>query len=223
MGPKRLASLAAGQSPKIMILTCSDSRVDAAIATKTTDRVGEFFYHKNVGGSLTREAEAGLDFALSVLKVHTVMPLTHTGCGGINAALGHVFDKVALKKEYAHLDEQIIPLIQENRERLLPLDRKSQATAVAMLLAVDNAKRVCESEAAKAHFGTDQFPLIVPIVKELSTGRYHRIPIPVERWIEQKLLPENYNELHPEATLPETSLPKALDGKNFGLRLQAKL
>ncbi|MDA1354414.1 MAG: hypothetical protein O3A01_08145 [bacterium] len=56
-----------------MVLTCSDSRVDAAEATKTK-RVGEFFYHKNVGGTLTFEAQAGLDFALNVLKVHTIMP-----------------------------------------------------------------------------------------------------------------------------------------------------
>ncbi|MDA1354413.1 MAG: hypothetical protein O3A01_08140 [bacterium] len=92
-----------------------------------------------------------------------------------------------------------------------------------MLLAIDNAKRVCESVAAKMNFGKDSFPLIVPVIKELSTGHLHRVPIPVEKWISEGLLPANYLTLHPERQLPGTSLPKALIETEFNTAPRAKL
>lgn len=87
------AELANGQAPKVMVIACSDSRVDPA--TIFGARPGEIFVVRNVaalvppfetGGGL-HGVSAALEFAVTKLKVEEVLVLGHGACGGVNAAL----------------------------------------------------------------------------------------------------------------------------------------
>lgn len=82
-----------GQSPKTLVIGCADSRVDPA--TIFNAGPGELFVVRNVANLAPPFEEApgfhgvsaAIEFAVSILKVETVLVLGHAQCGGVAAAL----------------------------------------------------------------------------------------------------------------------------------------
>lgn len=82
-----------GQSPKTLVIACSDSRVDPA--TIFNAGPGELFVIRNVAnlappfeqGSGYHGVSAAIEFAVAALKVEIVLVLGHAQCGGVAAAL----------------------------------------------------------------------------------------------------------------------------------------
>ena len=80
-----------GQKPKIMVISCSDSRVDPAILFNT--RAGELFVVRNVANLVPpyepddgyHGVSAAIEFAVRELKVKDIVILGHAFCGGITA------------------------------------------------------------------------------------------------------------------------------------------
>jgi carbonic anhydrase len=94
----RWEELAKGQSPKIMVVACSDSRVDPATIFDTNP--GEVFVVRNVANLVPpfelsagrHGVSAALEFAVTQLNVEEIVVMGHGGCGGIHAALTQRFD-----------------------------------------------------------------------------------------------------------------------------------
>ncbi len=82
-----------GQSPRVMIIACSDSRVDPAQIFDTSP--GEVFVVRNVAALVPpfettpghHGVSAALEFAVQVLKVGEIVVMGHGKCGGCKAAL----------------------------------------------------------------------------------------------------------------------------------------
>jgi carbonic anhydrase len=95
---ERWAGLAEGQSPKIMVIACSDSRVDPAQIFDA--RPGEMFVVRNVANlvppfepdSAYHGVSAALEFAVTQLEVEELVVMGHGFCGGCAAALTGQFD-----------------------------------------------------------------------------------------------------------------------------------
>ncbi len=93
----RWAELADGQSPKVMVIACSDSRVDPATIFDTSP--GEMFVVRNVAnlvppyelGGGRHGVSAALEFAVTQLEVPEIVVMGHGGCGGCAAALNQNF------------------------------------------------------------------------------------------------------------------------------------
>ncbi len=89
----RFRSLAEGQSPKVMVIGCADSRVDPA--TIFAAAPGELFVVRNVAALVPpyevegayHGTSAALEFAVTQLQVDHIVVLGHGLCGGITAAL----------------------------------------------------------------------------------------------------------------------------------------
>jgi carbonic anhydrase len=95
---ERWAELAEGQSPQVMVIACSDSRVDP---TQIFDaRPGEMFVVRNVANlvppfepdSAYHGVSAALEFAVTQLEVSELVVMGHGFCGGCAAALTGQFD-----------------------------------------------------------------------------------------------------------------------------------
>ncbi|HEY0446429.1 MAG TPA: carbonic anhydrase [Allosphingosinicella sp.] len=94
----RWAALAEGQSPKVMVIACSDSRVDPAQIFDANP--GEMFVVRNVANLVPpyepdqnyHGVSAALEFAVTQLQVDEVIVLGHGFCGGCAAALTGQFD-----------------------------------------------------------------------------------------------------------------------------------
>jgi carbonic anhydrase len=90
---ERWSELATGQQPKVMVISCSDSRVDPA--TIFGARPGEIFVVRNVAALVPpfepdnkrHGVSAAVEFAVTKLKVSEIVVLGHGACGGVNAAL----------------------------------------------------------------------------------------------------------------------------------------
>ncbi|MDE2561225.1 MAG: carbonic anhydrase [Sphingomonadales bacterium] len=90
---ERWAELREGQQPEVMIIACSDSRVEPAQIFDTAP--GEMFVVRNVAAMVPpfetnpghHGVSAALEFAVQVLKVKEIVVLGHGMCGGCKAAL----------------------------------------------------------------------------------------------------------------------------------------
>jgi carbonic anhydrase len=90
---ERWAELSQGQDPKVMVIACSDSRVDPAQIFDTLP--GEIFVVRNVAnlvppfetGGGRHGVSAALEFAVTQLKVPEIVVMGHGACGGVHAAL----------------------------------------------------------------------------------------------------------------------------------------
>ena len=95
---ERWSELAEGQSPKVMILACADSRVDPAHIFDA--RPGEMFVARNIAAlappyetsSGFHGVSAALEFAVTQLEVGEILVMGHGLCGGCAAALTGQFD-----------------------------------------------------------------------------------------------------------------------------------
>lgn len=89
-----------GQSPKIMIIACCDSRADPASIFNASP--GQFFIVRNVANLVPpfephgdyHGTSAALEFAVTELQVETIVVMGHARCGGIGALLqGRIYDE----------------------------------------------------------------------------------------------------------------------------------
>jgi carbonic anhydrase len=89
----RWSALREGQEPRIMVIACSDSRVDPAQIFDVAP--GEIFVVRNVAAMVPpfettpghHGVSAALEFAVQFLKVREIVVMGHGMCGGCNAAL----------------------------------------------------------------------------------------------------------------------------------------
>lgn len=85
--------LSSGQAPRVMVIACSDSRVDPATIFGT--RPGEVFVVRNVANLVPpfdpsgglHGVSAAVEFAVTVLEVEEILVLGHGACGGVKASL----------------------------------------------------------------------------------------------------------------------------------------
>lgn len=80
-----------GQSPKIILISCADSRVDPSMIFNC--RPGDLFVVRNVANLIPpyqadrsyHGTSAALEFAVNVLEVKHIIILGHSQCGGIKS------------------------------------------------------------------------------------------------------------------------------------------
>ena len=93
----RWEKLVGGQSPRVMVIACSDSRVDPAQIFDTA--AGEIFVVRNVANLVPpfeldgkrHGVSAALEFAVTQLEVEEIVVLGHGACGGVHASFTKEF------------------------------------------------------------------------------------------------------------------------------------
>lgn len=91
-------TIAEGQHPKLLIIGCSDSRVDPAQIFDVDP--GEIFVVRNVAALVPpfettpglHGVSAAVEFAVQMLEVRQIVVMGHGRCGGCKAALTQAFE-----------------------------------------------------------------------------------------------------------------------------------
>lgn len=144
---ERWATLRDGQQPQVMVIACSDSRVDP---TQIFDvDPGEIFVVRNVAAMVPpfettpgrHGVSAALEFAVQVLGVKEIVVMGHGMCGGCKAALtrelhgtepgegGFIADWIAL------LDDVREPVVAEHGTAGHAAERAMEQAGVRVSLA----------------------------------------------------------------------------------------
>ena len=133
---ERWEELAEGQTPKVMVIACSDSRVDPATIFDTSP--GEMFVVRNIAnlvppfeiGGGRHGVSAALEFAVTQLEVPEIVVMGHGQCGGVHAALSRRFEHAALGEGgfIAHW----IDLLDDARDKIVHEHGHGQAATRAL-------------------------------------------------------------------------------------------
>ena len=93
--PDYFKILSAGQNPKYLLIGCSDSRAPPNEITETDP--GEIFIHRNIANLVIPtdlnvrifiiQLNCVIQYAVEHLKVHNIVVMGHTCCGGVKAAM----------------------------------------------------------------------------------------------------------------------------------------
>jgi carbonic anhydrase len=91
------AALAKGQTPKVTLVTCADSRVQTPMFDRTPE--GELFTIRNIGNQLAT-SEGSVEYGVHHLHTPLLIFLGHSRCGAIAAFSGNYSkESPAIKRE----------------------------------------------------------------------------------------------------------------------------
>lgn len=175
--PGMFDRLIAGQSPEVLWIGCSDSRVPAEQLCNTAP--GEMFIHRNVANRVCLHESSFmsvLEYALCVLKVRHIVVCGHHRCGGIRAAMTD--ENTGL----SHLEEHLEAIRDVRRQHLDELTRIADETArldrLVELNVIDQVRSLSEMPLIQTLWSRDERPTIHGMVYALENGRLREI----QRW-----------------------------------------
>jgi carbonic anhydrase len=154
----RFKDLTHGQSPEILFITCSDSRIDPSLITQSEP--GELFIVRNAGnlippwGSGDGSTAAAIEYAVEALNVQHIVVCGHAHCGAM-AALHkpESLENLPAVRRWLSLAEPAKRYMQRNHPHLTGEDRLNKTIERNALIQLDNL-RTHPSVAAKIAEGS---------------------------------------------------------------------
>ena len=109
-----IAALAAGQSPAVILLGCSDSRVVPEILFD--QHLGELFVVRVAGNVASPEVMASIEFAVLRFGSPLLVVMGHTDCGAVSAAIAELSEPASdTPRNIKGLVGRMIPAIKSVR------------------------------------------------------------------------------------------------------------
>ena len=165
--PDFFEKLVKGQSPPILWIGCSDSRVPANEIINA--QPGEVFVHRNIANMVVHadmNMLSVLDFAVQLLKVKHVIVCGHYGCGGILAAMSN--------KQYGFIDNwlrNIKDVYRLHQEELDAIEDENQRSKrLTELNVIEQVLNVCKTSTIQNAWKERNFPHIHGWVYEVGNG-----------------------------------------------------
>jgi len=143
---KLFETLAEGQSPLALFITCSDSRINPNYLTQT--RPGELFILRTAGnivpsyGAIHGGEAATIEYAVSALNVKDIIVCGHSQCGAMAGLLNpQLVEKMPAVKAYLEHAESTRRIVSENYEHLTDPDKRLILTVEEnVLVQIENLK-----------------------------------------------------------------------------------
>lgn len=137
--------LAQGQSPKVLFITCSDSRIDPNLITRSDP--GELFIIRNagnivapIGTGVSGEAST-IEYAVEVLGVTDIIICGHTHCGAMVAILHpEKLAKLPAVSGFLAFAEATRRIVERKHAHLTGDERVEEAVKVNVLVQLDHLR-----------------------------------------------------------------------------------
>lgn len=123
--PNFFLHLAKEQTPEILWIGCSDSRVPAEQITASDP--GTIFVHRNIANlvvSTDLNLLSVLQYAVDVLKVKDVIVCGHYGCGGIRAAMNEQQGRLLLTNNWLLHIKNMYRVHREELDRIFDTEKR---------------------------------------------------------------------------------------------------
>jgi len=144
-----------GQTPEILYIGCSDSRVTAEDLMGVEP--GEVFVHRNIANlvpSIDLNSQSVINYAVKYLKVTHIVICGHYSCGGVKAAMQTEDMGILnpwlrnIRDVYRHHQKELLEIenIDERYDRLVELNVVEQCFNVLKLAQVQKAFRTRKME-----------------------------------------------------------------------------
>ncbi len=140
-------SLASGQNPETLFITCSDSRIDPSMLTQT--KPGDIFIIRNAGNSVPAHGEviggvtATIEYAVLVLGVKDIILCGHSDCGAMRALLN--------PKSVAHLPAVSAWLRYGESARFVVQENHSDLSGAELLTAMIEQNVLAQLDNLRTH------------------------------------------------------------------------
>ncbi|MBX2865487.1 MAG: carbonic anhydrase [Leptolyngbyaceae cyanobacterium MAG.088] len=143
---KLMSSLAKGQSPNVLFVTCSDSRVQPELITQA--ELGELFVIRNAGniippfGATNGGEGATIEYAVKSLDVDHIIVCGHSSCGAMKGLLqiGNLEQKMPLVYNWLIHTEATRQLVEDHYSDLEKSDKLDMLVAENILTQIENLR-----------------------------------------------------------------------------------
>jgi carbonic anhydrase len=141
-----LEQLSHGQKPRVLFITCSDSRVDPNLITDTD--IGELFVIRNAGNIIppygaANGGEGGtIEYAINALGIEQVVICGHSNCGAMKGLLklNKLQEDMPLVYDWLKHAESTRRLVLENYPHYQGKDLMEVLVAENVLIQIENLK-----------------------------------------------------------------------------------
>jgi carbonic anhydrase len=141
-----LEQLAHGQKPRVLFVTCSDSRIVPSLITQTEP--GEIFVIRNAGniippfGAANGGEGAAVEYAIHALGIEQIIVCGHSHCGAMKGLLqiGKLEEEMPLVYEWLRHADATRRLVQENYAGYTKDELLEITTAENVLTQIENLK-----------------------------------------------------------------------------------
>ena len=175
--PQFFRRLVEQQAPEYLWIGCSDARVPANEIVDLAP--GELFVHRNVANVVATDdanAQAVIEFAVSVLKVRHIMVVGHYSCGGIQAASRQAHVGPCCDRWLEHVQGVI-----KRHEKVLtqePVEHRRE-TLLCELNVLEQTYNVCKAPAVAAAWKSKQPLFVHGWVYRLGDGQLRHLDFSV--------------------------------------------
>lgn len=163
---KRLSNV---QSPQVLWLGCSDSRVPSEIVVNADP--GEMFVHRNIANQLLIEdfnASSVLQYAVDVLQVSHIVVCGHYNCGGILAAMDPPNPELTIVNKWLKPIRETY--IQHTDELALIKDSDQRYRRFVELNVLRQVQNIAQSSIVQAAWARYQRPMLHGCVYGIEDG-----------------------------------------------------
>jgi len=183
------SKLSKGQSPRYLMISCSDSRVPLNSLLKAEP--GEIFIHRNIANQVNLtdiNLLSVLEYSIVHLSIKHIIVVGHYSCGGIAAAVDGV-DQGLVENWINPIND----LVKKNSKELSEIfDHSKKMDRLSEINTIEQAKNIIKTPVYQRALKNKKFPMIHAWIFDIYTGKIIKQDLNIEKLTEDGLLPEYY-------------------------------
>lgn len=187
--PYFFEKLSKSQSPKYLMIGCSDSRVPLSLLMKAEP--GEIFIHRNIAnqvGLTDINLLSVLEYSVEHLMVEHIIITGHYCCGGVAAAVDGV-DQGLIENWVAPIKD----LYHKNKAELDNIhDKQKSADRLSEINVIEQAKNIFKTPTMERAFNKGKYPKVHAWIFNIYNGMIQELSIPIDEWKKEGIVPEFY-------------------------------